>query len=262
MKIIANETAYAQRCLDCGYIDKKKAYKSIRAVVRYLKNKCDIKDLDVMVAIVQDYITNTGFDVSIDEVTIKTMMNEETPYYELESVHITYKELHTITRLKYPHSYKKILFAMLVQYKVKKELLGVTNNRIERETSEILSDAHVTLSKPKRIEMWRQFLDDGLITIEDGGKKAKYVYLNYIDKENDYEEDGLMVYDLDFSQFYLHFEQYVKGGWLINCASCGKLTLIKSSVGKGRTKYCRSCSEKVRKDVRKQINKKYRDKQK
>ena len=257
MKIIANETTYAQRCLNCGYIDKKKSYKSIRAVVRYLKNKCDIKDIDIMVAIVQDYISNTGVEVSIDEVTIKTMMNEETPYYELESINITRKEIDTITSLKYPHSYKKILFAMLVQYKVKRVLLGVNNNRIEREAGEILGDAHVSLLKSKQMEMWRQFLEDGLITIEDGGKKAKYVYLNYIDNINTYDEYGLNVYDLNFSQYYLHFEQYLKGGKLIKCEECGKLELTKPTVG-SPSRYCEECGKKVRKDVKSKINQKYR----
>lgn len=254
MKIIANETTYAQRCLDQGYIDKKKAYKSIRAVVRYLKNKCDIKDIDIMVAIVQDYIFNTGVEVSINEATIKTMMNEETPYYELESVNITKKELDTITNLKYPrypHSYKKILFTMLVQYKVKKELLGVTNGRIEREASEILGDAHVSLTKAKQIEMWRLFLEDGLISIEDGGKKAKYVYLNYIDDE--YDESGLEIEDLTFSQYYLHFEHYVKGGKLYHCETCGKLLLTKGT----KAQYCNKCykdkeKERLRKHYEKQ----------
>ena len=36
MKIIANETLYARKCLEQGFIDKKKPYKSIRTVVRYL----------------------------------------------------------------------------------------------------------------------------------------------------------------------------------------------------------------------------------
>lgn len=245
MKIIANETVYAQRSLNHGYIDKKKVYKSIRTVVRYLKNKCDIKDIDIMIAIIQDYISNTGVEVSIDELTIKAMMNEETPYYELESVNITKKELDTITNLKYPqypHSYKKILFAMLVQYKVKKELLGVSNNRIEREASEILGDAHVSLTKTKQMEMWRQFLEDGLISIEDGGKKAKYVYLNYID--DSYDASGLEVRDLEFAQYYLYFEKYVKGGRLYTCPVCGKLVLSKVK----NLLYCDKCSHDRKKD--------------
>ena len=70
----------------------------------------------------------------------------------------------------------------------------------------------------------------------NGGKQSKYFYLNYIDDEP--EEIGIIVEDFD--DFYLYFEQYVKGGRLINCSECGKLVLIQNQEN---TKYCKKCAK-------------------
>ena len=45
----------------------------------------------------------------------------------------------------------------------------------------------------------------------------------------------------DFDDFYLYFEQYVKGGRLINCRECGKLILDNSVTFP--SKYCKKCAK-------------------
>ena len=50
----------------------------------------------------------------------------------------------------------------------------------------------------------------------------------------------------DFDDFYLYFEQYVKGGRLINCSECGKLVLINNENDYSK-KYCKKCAkEKIK----------------
>ena len=124
---------------------------------------------------------------------------------------------------------------MLVTYKVKNAIFNVNNNRIDSEMSFIIRDARVTLGKEKREEMLAKFEEDGLIEMPNGGKQSKYFYLNYIDDEP--EEIGIIVEDFD--DFYLYFEQYVKGGRLINCSECGKLVLT----NKPNSQYCKKCSK-------------------
>ena len=238
MKLIANETEYARRCLEQGYIDTKKPYKSIRTVVRYLNKVCGIVNVDDLYSAVQSYIEETGKVVVIDKDTILQMRNEDNPYNELGSISLSSKELYMIMNNDYPHSWRKVLFVLLVHYKVKQGIYTeVDNRRVDSDISTILSDAHTTLSVEKRMDMLSRFEEDGYIEMPNGGKQAKYLFLNYIDEE---PQDELIVIE-DFFDFYLYFEQYVKGGRLIYCQECGKLVLSKS-VSKPDI-YCKKCKQ-------------------
>ena len=236
LKLIANETEYARRCLEQGYIDAKKPYKSIRTVVRYLNRVCGIVNVDDLYSAVQSYIEETDKVVVIDKNTILQMRNEDNPYNELESISLSSRELYMIMNNNYPHSWRKVLFVMLVHYKTKKAIyVDVDNRRIDADLSTIMSDAHTTLSVEKRMQMLAQFEEDGYIEAPNGGKQAKYLFLNYIDEES---QDELIVIE-DFFDFYLYFEQYVKGGRLIYCQECGKLVLVQGNKGQ----YCKKCAK-------------------
>ena len=236
MKLIANETEYARRCLEQGYIDTKKPYKSIRTVVRYLHKICGIVDVDDLYSAVQSYIEETSKVVFIDRDTILQMRNEDNPYNQLESISLSSKELYMIMNNDYPHSWRKVLFVLLVHYKTKKAIyVDVDNRRVDSDISTIMSDAHTTLSVEKRMQMLSKFEEDGYIEMPNGGKQAKYLFLNYIDEE---PQDELVVIS-DFFDFYLYFEQYVKGGRLIYCQGCGKLVLVQGNKGQ----YCKKCAK-------------------
>ena len=239
MKLIANETEYARRCLEQGYIDTKKPYKSIRTVVRYLHKICGIVNVDDLYSAVQSYIDETGKVVVIDKDTILQMRNEDNPYNELESISLSSKELYMIMNNDYPHSWRKVLFVLLVHYKTKKAIyVDVDNRRVDSDISTIMSDAHTTLSVEKRMQMLSKFEEDGYIEMPNGGKQAKYLFLNYIDEE---PQDELVVIS-DFFDFYLYFEQYVKGGRLIYCQECGKLVHVVKEQDRS-TKFCKKCAK-------------------
>ena len=243
MKLIANETKYARRCLEQNYIDKKQPYKSIRTVVRYLYKVCGIHDIDMIYSAVQSYVESTGKDVFFDKQTIvgtlASINDDEHRYNDLESISLSSKEMYTIMNNNYPYSWRKILFVMLVQYKVKKAIY--TNNSketIQFNYSVIFTDAHVTYNTDKKEEMFKSFEDDGYITMANGGKGALYITLNYIDEE---PQDELVVIS-DFFDFYLYFEQYVKGGRLIYCQECGKLVHVVKEQDYSK-KYCKKCAK-------------------
>ena len=237
MKLIANETEYARKCLEQNYIDKKQPYKSIRTVIRYLKKMCFITDLEDMYCSILKYIESTGKQVKINKDIIRTMMNEDNPYNDLNCIYISENEMNRITSLNYPNSWKKVLFTMLVHYKTKLQLYPeAKNKRIDADLSMIMNDAHVTLSVAKRMEMLAQFEEDGLIELPNGGKQAQYIYLHYVD---DYTAQVAIIVE-DFFDFYLYYEQYVKGGRLIRCSECGKLVLVKD---KAPSKYCKKCAK-------------------
>ena len=75
MKLIANETEYARRCLELGYIDKKQPYKSIRTIVRYLNKVCHITDINIIYSSILSYLEDIEKRVEIDIDIIRTMMN-------------------------------------------------------------------------------------------------------------------------------------------------------------------------------------------
>ena len=236
MKLIANEAAYARKCLEQNYIDRQRPYKSIRSVVRYLNQVCHIHNVEDIYYSVLSYIESTGKDVEIGQDRIISMINENSPMNDISNVIISQKELDTINSFGYPYSYRIILFTMLVHYKVKLSLFPNNNNyRIESKITEIMKDAHVSMSVDKRIEMLTTFEEDGLGEIPNGGKQAKYFYMDFIDEEQ--QEVGVVVED--FFDFYLYYEQLEKGGRLINCQECGKLVLIKNP----NTQYCSKCSK-------------------
>lgn len=244
MKLIANETKYARRCLEQNYIDKKQPYKSIRTVVRYLYKVCGIHDIDIIYSSIKSYIESTGKEVFIDKQTIvgtlASINDDEHKYNDLESVSLSSREIYTIMNNNYPYSWRKILFTMLVQYKVKKAIyINSTKETIQFNYSIIFTDAHVTYSSSKKEEMFKRFEQDGYVTMANGGKGALYITLNYVDEE---PQDELIVIE-DFFDFYLYFEQYVKGGELIYCQECGKLVLD-TTTGAGRpTNYCKKCAK-------------------
>ena len=255
MKLIANETEYARRCLEQNYIDKKKPYKSIRTVVRYLDKVCGIHNVDDLYSAIESYIASTDKAVFVDKDTILQMRNEENPYNELESISLSSKELYMIMNNDYPHSWRKVLFVMLVHYKTKKAIyIDVDNKRVDSDITTILSDAHTTLSVEKRMLMMAKFEEDGYIEMPNGGKQAKYLFLNYIDEE---PQDELIVIE-DFFDFYLYFEQYVKGGRLIYCQECGKLVLSQSKTYP--EKYCKKCAKESAQEDRKMYMRKIRSK--
>lgn len=246
MKLIANETKYARRCLEQGYIDKTQPYKSIRTVVRYLNRVCGITDVDTIYSSVLSYLESVDKKVEISIDIVRTMLYEDNPYNNLERVFISKKEMDTIMSMPYPYSWRKVLFVMLVHYKVKLQLYPeARNRRIEANLTMIMNDAHTTLSKEKKMEMLAQFEQDGLLDIPNGGKQTKYFYLYYID---DNPEEIAVVVE-DFFDFYLYYEQYVKGGRLIYCSECGKLVLVDM---KAPSKFCKKCAKESAQESRKQ----------
>ena len=202
---------------------------------------CYITDLEDMYCSILTYIESTGKQVKINKDIIRTMMNEDNPYNELSCIYISENEMNKITSLNYPHSWKKVLFTMLVHYKTKLAIYpDAKNKRIDADLSIIMNDAHVTLSVAKRMQMLAQFEEDGLIELPNGGKQAQYIYLHYVD---DYVAQVAIIVE-DFFDFYLYYEKYVKGGRLIRCSECGKLVLTKTV--NANTKYCKKCSKQIK----------------
>lgn len=131
---------------------------------------------------------------------------------------------------------------MLVHYRTKMVWNGTDNYKIENAETEIIKDAHVTLSKPKRIGMWREMEQDGLISFGIG-KEAKKITLHYISNPTEYENSNAIEIE-DFDDFYIYYEAYSKNQKIKECQECGKSFLFKSKTYS--PKYCETCAKKIK----------------
>lgn len=243
MRLIPNEVLYAEKCLKYNRIDNSKPFRSVREVILYFHFIHEMSQEDIFENVKQ-YVINCGMDRKVDfdylkDIYIGEVIKTTNSIKSIQSVGITQKELDAIMINKYAHSYRKILFVLLVAFKSKYKTNGIKNDKIEMDEVEILKDAHVTMTKAKRYDMWRTFEGDGLITIGEC-KQGNETFLHYID----YDSEDYMIEVTDFDDYYMFFEQYCKGGKLKYCEVCGKLILSNSKTY--QPKYCNQCAKTVK----------------
>lgn len=240
MRLIPNEVMYAEKCLKYNRIDKSKPYKSVRVVIIYLYLIHKMSKEDILEN-VWGYVQNcemehkVSYDYLKDEYIGSVILTTK-EIKQVESINITQKEIDKIMDNNYPNSYRKVLFVMLAMFKAKYKTNGVFNCKVGETEINILKDAHVTLTKDKRVTMWRTFEQDGYVTLGEF-KKGDDTYLHYVDDE----DTNIAIEVTDFDDYYMFFEQYRKGNKLKYCEVCGKLISMKSN----RTKYCKPCAKEV-----------------
>lgn len=251
MKLIPNEARYAEKCLKYNKVDKSKPARSIRVVARYFYLVHSMT-LDEVMENIKGYIENCEISHKVSDDFLKEyipkVLNEGTPMNEIESIHITKEELETIQNSGYKKSWRKVLFTMLVHYRTKMVWNGVDNYKIENNETEIIKDAHVTLSRDKRIEMWRQMENDGFITF-GVGKGALKLTLNYMSDTDTYNNSNAIEIT-DFDDFYMYYEAYEKKSKVKECQGCGKLFIPKAN----KSLYCDSCKDIQYKERHKKYN--------
>lgn len=244
MKLIPNEIKYAEKCLKYNKIDKSRPARSIRVIARYfhLEHKMTLEEtLENILGYVQNCEMLHKVSNDFLKEYIPKVLNEGTSMNEIESIHITQEEIDKIENTNYKKSWKKVLFVMLVHYRTKMIWNGTDNYKIENAESEILKDAHVTLSKAKRTEMWRIMEQDGLITFGIG-KEAKKITLHYISNLKEYNKTN-PIEITDFDDFYIYYVAYDKKQRVKQCQECGNLFLIKRGKQYNGVKYCEKCSK-------------------
>ena len=239
MRLIPNEVLYAEKCLKYNRIDNSKPFRSVREIILYFHFIHEMSQEDIFENVKQ-YVINCDMEHKVDFDYLKnTYINEVIKTTKgiktIESVGITQKEIDSIINNKYAHSYRKILFTLLVAFKAKYKTNGIKNDKIEMKESDIFKDAHVTMGKPKRRVMWGVLEEDGLVTLGEC-KQGNETFLHYID----YDSEDYVIEVTDFDDYYMFFEQYCKGGKLKYCEVCGKLILVN---GKERTQYCKICKK-------------------
>lgn len=233
MKLIGNEIKHAEKCLKQKSIDKKQNVKTLIVLIKYYhhylkKTHTEIKEL------LNDFLDSVPnrFNRDYLEELIGSMAKDDVPINVVEKVCITEAEMRVINTRESEQE-RRVLFTMLVHYKVKNELYPQNNNKVSEEHSTIFKDAKVTCSQKDKYKIINKLSQDGLIDLPVNLNDSR-ITLNYVNNDSPTVIE-VSSYDDLIMDYYIY-----KGSKVINCKECGTRVLVK---GKSRTQYCPSCKK-------------------
>ncbi len=234
MKLIANELKYAEKCLRENIIDKKQGGKTIVVLIKYF-NKYHNKTQEEIIQLLNEFLDNVGssYDRGYLQDMVMTHVKANEELKCVEKVSITKNEMNIVMAMD-TEAEQKLLFTMLVQYKIKNQLFPTNNKKATEEHGEIFKDARVVKNKQERRIILNKFHNNGIITLPVHDPSSKQIELNYVN-----EESPTVLEIESFDDFIMDYYKYV-GKRVICCKRCGKRVIAK---GKNNTsqKYCSPC---------------------
>ena len=124
-------------------------------------------------------------------------------------------------------------------YKVKNGLGYSDNGLVKIEYTQLNSLAHVVFKSTERIDVFRYFIECGMIEM-GMGQLASRVKLHYV-----FPDSKQLIKITDFEAFNVYYDYLKKGGRLINCKECGKLVLTGKGKQYNSVRYCKDCANKI-----------------
>lgn len=249
MKLIGNEVAYAKKCLHKGIIDKKQNAKTLIILAKYYynlnKDEQEIKDL---LNEFLDRVPNKFNRNYLDEL-VNNIVKSAPTLNVVEKVCITEAEMRVINTRESEQE-RRVLFTLLVHYKVKNALYPQNNYKVSEERSMIFKDAKVTCSQQEKRNIMGRLHEDGIISIPNNPNDSR-ITLNYVNDDSPIEIEVV-----SFDDFILDYYKY-KGSKIINCKECGERTMVKSN----KTQYCSECSKEKQKEHKRKCAEKTRKNQ-
>lgn len=247
MKLIGNEIKHAEKCLKQKSIDKKQNVKTLIVLIKYYhhhlkKTHMEIKELlnnfldSVPNRFNREYLGELINSIAKDDVLLNVV----------EKVCITEAEMRVINTRESEQE-RRVLFTMLVHYKVKNSLFPKNNNKVSEEHSTIFKDAKVTCSQKEKYKIINQLSQDGLIELPINLNDSR-ITLNYV---NDDSPTAIEVssYDDLIMDYYIY-----KGSKVIKCKECDTRVLVKSKTSP--KKYCSSCAKNRERERKRMVAKK------
>ena len=247
MALIGNEMEYAKKILT-GAVKEKNLFKALVILTKYYCFELGMNDKEIEKNL-RLYIKAMGGDVDDEAIEniIKSNTSSKTNINKLDHIIITIQEWQTIQEMGRTERERKLLFTLLCMYKVKIGLGYSDNGLVKIEYTQLNSLAHVVFKSTERIDVFRYFIERGMIEL-GMGQLASRVKLHYI-----FPESKRLIEITDFEAFNVYYDYLKKGGRLINCKECGKLVLAKGN----KTQYCKDCANKIeqeRKNEQKRIS--------
>lgn len=237
-----NEEEYAKQIEEKGYLTKHHNYE-LTLLVKYWK-KQGIKPKERKEKV---YEFCKKYNENFNEVKYFKRINyallkgskKDNPLIIIEKIPITDKEIEYINKINIGYDYKKILFSLLVNMKIKKEIckLKYNNDLVsyiggkQEYFNDILKVSKV--SNGYRINDIINILEQlKYVEVRTRGK-IKLIFIKEI------EDSDKVVFDIiTYDNIGYYFDKYNGDERIIECVECGKL--IKQSKNK-RQKYCSTC---------------------
>ena len=235
MALIGNEMEYAKKILT-GAVKEKNLFKALVILTKYYCFELGMNDKEIEKNL-RLYIKAMGGNVDDEAIEniIKSNTSSKTNVNKLDHIVITIQEWHTIQEMGRTERERKLLFTLLCMYKVKIGLGYSDNGLVKIEYTQLNSLAHVVFKSTERIDVFRYFIECGMIEM-GMGQLASRVKLHYV-----FPDSKQLIKITDFEAFNVYYDYLKKGGRLIRCKECGKLVLTKP---KAPTKYCKDCANK------------------
>lgn len=238
--MILNEEKYAKDVLTGQRNDVKSIRQKIDLIARYNYHVLHKDSNDNYSSIVKwldkhhDIFSEHGYSNIISDCVKKVAKR---PFYHIDSVKITKKEMDTITAQDNLR-YEKILFVLLCMAKVQKASYGFDNGLISYNITDVFKTARVSVPVDEREKILHEFLKQDLIGLPIKND-TKCMFVKFIDESE--EDVALELNEQDCGELAYAYLKYTGKGKVSRCSKCGKL--IKQSNKFGNM--CKGCQESV-----------------
>lgn len=236
--MILNEEKYAKDVLTGQRDDVKSIRQKIDLIARYNHHVLHKNSDDSYSSIIKwlekhhDIFSEQGYSNIISDCIKKAAKR---PFYHIDSVKITKKEMDIITAQNNLR-YEKILFVLLCMAKVQKASYGFDNGLISYNITDLFKTARVSVPVEERENILHEFLKMGLIGLPMKND-TKCLFVKFMDDV----EDGvtLELNEQDCGELAYAYLKYTGKSKISRCSKCGKM--IKQSKKFGDL--CKGCQE-------------------
>ena len=236
--MILNEEKYAKDVLTGQRDDVKSIRQKIDLIARYNHHVLHKNSDDNYSSIVKwlgrhhEIFSEQGYSNIISDCIKKAVKR---PFYYLDSVKITKKEMDIITTQNNLR-YEKILFVLLCMAKVQKVSYGFDNGLISYNITELFKTARVSVPVDEREKILHEFLKLELIGLPLKND-TKCLFVKFMDESED--DLVLELNEQDCGELAYAYLKYTGKSKVFRCAKCRKL--IKQSKKFGDL--CKGCQD-------------------
>lgn len=238
--MILNEEKFAKDVLMGQRDDVKSIKQKIDLIARYNHHVLHKNNDDSYSSIVKwlekhhEIFSEHGYSNIISDCIKKA---SKRPFYHVDSVKITKKEMDIITGQNNLR-YEKILFVLLCMAKIQRDSCGFNNGLIYYNITELFKSSRVSVPVDEREKILHEFLKLGLIGLPFKND-TKCLFIKFMDEIED--DISLELNEQDCGELAYAYLKHTNQGKISRCSKCGKL--IKKSEKFGEI--CKGCQESI-----------------
>lgn len=262
------EKTYIKKILENGF-SKKYLFYEMKLLVKYYKEQgCDEETRKALLyQFCEKHIEN--FNKVIFYKTINRALNfvknNEEKLVEIDGISISKSEIDYIDKLDINKNLKKLVFTLLVLTKLYRLYLKEKDGKIknkefyfggQKNYKNLIESSKVVFDRKSGIknihDLIRELHNKNIVEITGNGN-IKLTFMYEIVDDDDRE---IFVRHYDTIGYY--YDKYHGDNKIKECENCKTLIRVRSN----RQKYCHSCWKKREQTIRREINKRYYEKNK